>query len=100
MHWVRLTMSLVLSPYTDIQGMLWVSEVVRGDRSEPNNLFRWDKIRLNLPGDPSYSPTIPWMSKFWGGDQELTADFTTYVDDSRVAAGSLKETLRAARKVG
>ena len=59
--------ALVLSPYNAIPCLLCSSEVVRGDRSEPNNPFRLYKIRLNLPGDPSYSPTIPWMSKVQGG---------------------------------
>ena len=54
-------MGLMLSPYADIQGILWVIEVVRGDRIDPDNLFMWDKIRLIIHGDPNYSPTIPWM---------------------------------------
>ena len=83
-------MGLVLSPYAVIQGLLWARGVVRGDRSDSYNPFRWDKIRLNLPGDPSYPPKIPWMSKVWGGAQELAAYFTTYVDDYRVASGSAK----------
>ena len=64
MHWLRLIMGLMLSPYAYIQELLWTSVVVRGDRSDPDNLFRWDKIRVKLPGDPRYFPTIPWMSKF------------------------------------
>ena len=57
--WVRIMMVMVFSPYASMQGLLWASEVVRGDRSDPDNPFRWDKIRLNLPMDPSYYPTIP-----------------------------------------
>ena len=90
----------MLSPYAAIQGLLWASEVVRGDRSDTNNPLRWDKIMLNLHGDPSYSPTIPWMSKFQGGTQKLVADFITHLDDSREAEGSAKEAWRAARRVG
>ena len=100
MCWVRLMMGLVLSPYSTIQVLLWVSEVMRGDRSDPNNPFRWDKIRFNLSGDPIYSPTIPWISKFRGRTQELATDFTTYVYDSIVAAGSEKVAWSSARIVG
>ena len=64
MCWLRLVMGLVFYPYVDIQGLLWASEVVRGDSSDTDNPFRWDKVRLNLLGDPNYSPTIPWLSKF------------------------------------
>ena len=100
MLWVRLMMGLMLSPYAAIQGLLWASDVVKGDRSDPNNPFRWYNISLNLPGEPSYSPKSPWMSKVRGSTQELAVDFTTYVDDSKVVAGSAKEAWRASRRVG
>ena len=58
MRWVQLMMGLVLYTYAAIQGLLWASEVVRGDSSDPDNLFRWDKTKLNLPGYPNYSPKI------------------------------------------
>ena len=74
--------------------------MVRGDRSDLDNLFRWDNIRLNLPGDPNYPPKIPWVSKVPGGTQDLDAYFTTYVDDSRGATGSAEEVWRADWRVG
>ena len=52
MLWVCVMMGLVLFPYAAIHGMLWASELVMGDRNDPNNPFKWDKIRLNLPGEP------------------------------------------------
>ena len=67
MCWLHVMMGMVLSPYAAIQGMLWASEVVREYRSDLDNPLMWENIRLNLPGDLSYSPTIPWMSKFRGG---------------------------------
>ena len=100
MLWVRIIMGLVLYNYTEIQGLLWSIDVVRAGSSDPDNLFRLDNIRLNLHGDTTDPPTIPLMSKIWRGDQELAADFTTYVDDSRVAAVSVKEAWGAARRMG
>ena len=64
MRWVRFMMVLVFSPYANIQGLLQESEVVRGNRSEPNNPLRWDKIRLNLHRDTNYPPTIPQIQFF------------------------------------
>ena len=61
MRLVHLMMGLVLSQYAAMQGILWAIGVVRGYRSDPYNPFIWDKIRLNLPGEPNYSPTIPWV---------------------------------------
>ena len=39
-NWVCLMMGLVLSYCSAIQGLIWASEVARGDRSDPDNLFR------------------------------------------------------------
>ena len=64
MLWVSFMVGLVLFPYAAIQVLLWGSGVVMGDRREPNNPFRWDNIKLNLSGEPNYSPTTPWVSKF------------------------------------
>ena len=40
------------------------------------------------------------MSKFRGGTRDLVIDFTTYVDNPRVAAGSEEEAWRASWIVG
>ena len=40
MLWLHLMMGLVLYPYSVIQGLFWASEVVRGDRSDPDNSCR------------------------------------------------------------
>ena len=45
-------------PCAEIKGLLWEIEVVWGDKIDHGNLFRWDNVRLNIPGDLYYSPTI------------------------------------------
>ena len=81
-------MFLVLYPHNAIQGMLCESGVLRGDRSDLENPFRWGEIRLNLPGNPNYPPRVPWISKVQGISQDMAGYFTTYVDDFIVAEGS------------
>ena len=93
-------MGLILSPSDAIQGLLWESEVVWRDRIYPGNPFIWDKVRLKLPGDPDYSPTFAWMPEVRGETQELSEEFMTYVDESRVTYGSATEAWRAARTFG
>ena len=56
MHWVHTMMVMVMSPYADIQVLLWESEALRGDTSDHDNPFRQDKVRLNIPVDPNYPP--------------------------------------------
>ena len=91
MSWVCPRMGLILYHYASIHGLLCPSESVQGDRRYPGKPFRWDKFRLNLPVDLDYSPTLSLMSKVRWETQELAADFTTYVDGSRVAARSAEE---------
>ena len=49
--WVIPMMGLILSTYAAIQGLLWASKLVHGDRGDPANPFMWDSVRLHLPGD-------------------------------------------------
>ena len=91
MRWLRLMMGLMLSPCAAMQVLLGASEVVKVGRSDLDNPFRWLNIRLDLPGDPRYSPTIPWIPNFLRGTQDLDTDFTTYLYGSRLAAGSAEE---------
>jgi len=92
-------MGLKNSPYNAIQGALMLDEVIRGDRHDPANIFRWDMVRLNLPGRMNYQPELPWVSKIRCEDGELACDFVSYVDDSRTSGNSCAEALAASRKV-
>ena len=44
-------------PYNACQSMMWAEEVVRGDPSDPSNVFYFTDVRLNLPGMDSYDRT-------------------------------------------
>ena len=45
-------MGLIFYYYVSIQGSLWTSKVVHGDRRDYDNLFSRDSVMLNLKGDP------------------------------------------------
>lgn len=105
-RWERLLMGFRPSPYTTIRQLLWGEEIVRGDRSDPKNIFRWERIRLNLPGSPVFDPILPWVSKVFtarlenGEDVErIACDFATFVDDMRAAGYSLEATWQALRVI-
>jgi hypothetical protein len=51
------------SPYHMGQGMVFMKEFTMGDRKKPSNVFRWERMRLNLPTTQGYDPMIPWVSK-------------------------------------
>ncbi len=52
-----------------------------GDPLDLNNPFHFDKVVLNLPGDPSYSPGKPWEYKYRTIDDWIAIDLFIYVDD-------------------
>jgi hypothetical protein len=100
--WHRAAMGLTSSPYQACQGMAFAEEVIRGERLDPHNIFRWDLVRLNLPGSSTYDPAQPWVSKIRkirNSDGHIAVDFCTFVDDARPTGPSRKEAWLAARRI-
>jgi hypothetical protein len=96
--WVRCAMRLKSSPCQAIQAILVAKEFILGDRSDPKNVFRWDEVRMNLPGSASYDPTLPWVSKVRLDDGKIAADLFIYVDDVRVTGNTAKKCDAAVRR--
>jgi hypothetical protein len=86
------------SPYQCVQAMGVAEEVICGDRLDLKNVFRWDRVRMNLPGMVEYDPSLPWVSKVRNNDERIAADLFTFVDDLRPTGGSKKDTWWAARQ--
>ncbi|KAL7579611.1 hypothetical protein ACA910_007976 [Epithemia clementina (nom. ined.)] len=88
--WNRCAMGLTTSPYQATQSAQRVKRLALGDRTDPNNVFSWDRVRLNLPGDQSYDPSLPWVSRVRKSG-ELAADVHPYADDLRETAPTESE---------
>jgi hypothetical protein len=54
--WWRNAMGLTSSPYCCCQAMGIAEEIIKGDRMDPANVFRWSRVRINLPGTDHYDP--------------------------------------------
>jgi hypothetical protein len=78
------------SPYHATRAFAWCEEIIRGDPEDPNNPLKWERVRLNLPGEVSYDPTLPWVSKTVnvGNCERIAGDFFTYIDDIRTCGQS------------
>ena len=61
--WKRAAMGLRSSPYQAVQAMAVAEEVILGNRKLESNIFRWARVRVNLPGQANYDPSLPWVSK-------------------------------------
>ena len=82
------------SPYNSVKMFLIIEEVIKGDRHDPDNAFHWDHLLINLPGTPSYDPSVGWITKR-RQDGTLASDMVDFVDDERVV-GSNAERVREA----
>jgi hypothetical protein len=97
-RWCRCAMGLRTSPYQTVQAMLWAQEVIMGNKGDRGNVFRWDRMELNLPGAVSYNPSRPWVAKL-REDGVLAADLHLYVDDLRPTAPTDAECWKASQRV-
>lgn len=98
--WTRTGMGFKWSPYQAVQAVMFAEEVIAGDHRKAENVFRWDEVRMNLPGMLGYDPSLPWVSKIRKTDGRIAADFKTFVDDNRHSGPSRRECWKAGRKVG
>ena len=95
-RWTRAPMGLTTSPYQACQGVAFAEEVVLGDPAAPDNIFGWEHVRLNLPGNEAYTPNLPWVSKV-RKDGKISCDLFTFVDDVRVTGSTSLECWLAGR---
>ena len=96
--WTRCAMGLTTSPYQATQNAQRVKQLIFGDRLDLTNIFGWVDVRLNLPGDTDYDPSLPWICKL-RENGDIAADVHPYVDDLRETAPSEEEAWLAASKM-
>jgi len=68
------------SPYLACQSERIILELCKGDRNDPKNHWQWHSVRLNLPGDVDYDPSMPRVMLL-RKDGELATREANYVDD-------------------
>ena len=83
MRWERNLMGLTSSPYNSTRTFAWSEDFIRGDRRDPKNPLRWDRVVLNLPGALAYKPGDPDVYRYDDLNAKIAAFFETYVDDIR-----------------
>ena len=98
-RWERTLMGFRPSPYVCTQTFGWGEEAIRGDRKDRDNPLRWDSVKMNLPGDKDYDPTMPWVYKWDELNGRLASHFSCYIDDIRGMGGTEEVCRRATRRV-
>jgi hypothetical protein len=53
--------------------------------------MRWDLVKLNLPGDPKFDPTMPRVMKWDSLINKIAGDIVAFVDDLRASGHSVEQ---------
>ena len=97
LRWNRTWMGFRPSPYLAIRHLAISEEFVRGDRLNPLNPFKFDRVILNLPCSSEFDPTMPWIYKWNSEAQRMSGDLVSFVDDLRVTGYSIEHCWQCAR---
>ena len=57
-RWECTLMGFRPSPYVCTQTFGWGEDAIRGDRKDRDNPLQWDLVKMNLPGNKDYDPTM------------------------------------------
>ncbi|KAL7566635.1 hypothetical protein ACA910_003470 [Epithemia clementina (nom. ined.)] len=91
-------MGLSPSPYQATQTAQWVKWLALWNCLDETNVFRWERVVLNLAGNSNYTPVKPWVYRVCQ-DGKMAADVHPYVDDMRETARSELEAWTAASQI-
>jgi hypothetical protein len=97
--WQRMAMGLRSSPWVTTRLVAWMVEFVIGDKACPQNPFRWDRIVLNLPGDPDYNPSMPRVYKWNDLHKAIASGLYCFMDDFRLAGPTEDLTKRCTHRL-
>ncbi len=97
-RWGRLLMGFTASPYLACRYLLRARKILLGDRLNPSNPYRWEKVIKNYPGLISYNPLRPRVYKI-RTDGKIAADLHKYIDDLRPTSVDEKEMWDASMQV-
>ena len=95
--WTRDWMGFAPSPEWSCRYYYFAEEFIRGFEKAHDNPLRWDEVVLNLPGDPTYNPALPFVFKWNKLVQRIAGDLKAYVDDLRAIGWSKEHAWKIAR---
>ena len=86
-RWDKNFMGLTDSPDQFLQLLIHVKFIAFVERKDALNSFQWIHAKINLTGDESYTPKLPWVMKV-GSDGHLSIEVFIYVDDGHIISHS------------
>ena len=92
-------MGLQCSPYLSVMGACRAKRMIIRDHKDRTNPFHWERVELNLPGDPDYDCTKPRVMRI-RYDGCLATAINKFVDDVRSSASTRELAWHASTKTG
>jgi hypothetical protein len=77
-------MGLKPSLFMAVRFYYLAEEFARGNRRHKTNALHWDHVRMNLPGETTYDPTLPCVMKWDNLVDKIAGDIVAFVDNLRV----------------
>jgi hypothetical protein len=85
-------MGLTPSPcYMAVRFYYFADKFARGNRLDPSNSLKWDCIKLNLPGNTNFYPTLPWVMKWDSTANKIVGDIIAFVDNLRASGQTVEQ---------
>jgi hypothetical protein len=98
-RWERVFMGMRPSPFIVIQYLYLALEFAVGTRRDKGNPMRWDLLRLNLPGDCYFDPSLPFVMKWNKLVERIAGDVEGFVDDLRSSGYSIENVWQVSRQI-
>ena len=81
-------MGWTFSPYSAVKYYYLAEEFIRGNPHDESRPMGWSEVKLNLPGDETYDPTLPLVMKWNTLFNNIAGDIKAFVDDLRASGYS------------
>ena len=89
-------MGLRASPEWAARYYYIAKEMIRGNKTDVDNPFFFDKVVINTLGNEDFNPSLPWVFKFDSIRKRTAGDAPAYVDNLRAMGWSREHAWRIA----
>ena len=87
------------SPYLAARYAYLAEELARGPATEETGPCWFDYIKFNLPGQPDYDPSPPWVTKWNALANAIKGDSVTFMDDLHTLGFSVENAWQVGRRI-
>jgi hypothetical protein len=87
------------SPFMAVHFYYLAEEFAHENCRRKTNPIRWDHVKLNLPGESTFNPTLPHVMKWDNLVDKTVGDFGALVNDLRASGYSVEQAWAISQQV-